>query len=196
VPIQVDLEERRAEIADATVRVAIREGLQAVTIRSVATELGASTTVITNYLPTRTALLVNALQQIEMTWLDELEACLGGDDPQEALRRALRVAVDWDAEVLLRSQFWIAVLAAPNRDAEVERHLVDSTAALRGLFLKLVDRCFQTDEGGRAGATAAADMLLLVAQGAFVSIVETPEEWSRERLMPAADAAVAAILAG
>ena len=42
MPIQVDLTERRAAIADATVRVAARKGLQAVTIRSVAAELGAS----------------------------------------------------------------------------------------------------------------------------------------------------------
>jgi AcrR family transcriptional regulator len=190
VPIQVDSTKRRAAIAEATVQVAAREGLQAVTIRSVAAELGASTTVITNYLPTRTALLVNALQQIESTWLEELEAEAAGDDATGALRRAMRVAVDWDADELLRFQFWIAVLAAPNRDAEVERHLVDSTAAMRELFSKLVDRC------GHPQATIAADMLVLVAQGAFVSIVETPQEWSRERLMETADAAVDAVLVG
>lgn len=188
MPIQVDLAERRAAIADATVRVATREGLQAVTIRSVAAELGASTTVITNYLPTRTALLVNALQQIESKWLEELESGLGGDSPEDALRRAMRLAVDWDADELLRLQFWIAVLAVPDRDAEVDRHLVDSTEAMRNLFSKLVDQC------GHPQATIAADMLVLVAQGAFVSIVETPEEWSRERMMQTADAAVDAVL--
>ncbi len=190
MPIQVDSAERRAAIADATVRVAAREGLQAVTIRSVAAELGASTTVITNYLPTRTALLVNALQQIESAWLDELQAAVAGDSARDALRRAMRVAVDWDADELLRFQFWIAVLAVPDRDAKVDRHLVDSTAAMRELFSKLVDQC------GHPQATAAADMLVLVAQGAFVSIVETPQEWSRERLMETADAAVDAVLAG
>lgn len=190
MPIQVDLAERRAAIADATVRVAAREGLQAVTIRSVATELGASTTIITNYLPTRTALLVNALQQIESTWIEELETEIIGDSAEGALRRAMRVAVDWDADELLRFQFWIAVLAAPNRDAEVDRHLVDSTTAMRDLFCDLVERC------GHPQATVAADMLVLMAQGAFVSIVETPQEWSRERLMETADAAVDAVLAG
>jgi len=190
VPIQVDSTERRAAIAEATVRVAAREGLQAVTIRSVAAELGASTTVITNYLPTRTALLVNALQQIESTWLEELQAEVTGGRAQDALRRAMRVAVDWDADELLRFQFWIAVLAVTNRDAEVDRHLVDSTAAMRELFSELVDRC------GHPQATIAADMLVLVAQGAFVSIVETPQEWSRERLMETADAAVDAVLVG
>lgn len=190
MPIQVDLTERRAAIADATVGVAARDGLPAVTIRSIAAELGASTTVITNYLPTRTALLVNALQQIESKWLDELEAELAGAGGAAALRRAMRVAVDWDSDELLRFQFWIAVLASPNRDAEVDQHLVDSTTAMRDLFSDLVDRC------GHPRATVAADMLVLVARGAFVSIVETPREWSRERLMETADAAVEAVLAG
>ncbi len=190
MPIQVDLAERRAAVADATVRVAARDGLQAVTIRSVATELSASTTFITNYVPTRTALLVNALQQVESTWLEELEAQLVGDEPRQALRRAMRVAVDWDADELLRFQFWIAVLAVPHRDAEVDRHLVESTTAMRDLFTKLVDEC------GHSQPKIAADVLILVAQGAFVSIVETPEQWSRERLAVTADAAVDAVLAG
>ena len=190
MPIQVDLAERRAAIADATVRVAAGQGLQAVTIRSIAAELGASTTVITNYLPTRTALLVNALQQIESTWLEELEAELADESAEDALRRAMRVAVDWDADELLRLQFWIAVLAIPDRDAEVDRHLVESTTAMRDLFTRLLDRC------GQPGATVAADMLVLVAQGAFVSIVETPQEWSRQRLMETADGVVDAVLAG
>jgi len=190
VPIQVDLTERRAAIADATIRVATREGLQAVTIRAIAADLGASTTVITNYLPTRTALLVNALQQIETRWLEELEAHLVGASPQAALRRAMRVAVDWDADEVLRLQFWIAVMAVPNRDSEVDRHLIDSTTAMRELFCKLVGQC------GHPQATVAADMLVLVAQGAFVSIVETPGEWSRERMMITADAVVDAVLAG
>ena len=102
----------------------------------------------------------------------------------------MRVAVDWDADELLRLQFWIAVLAVPNRDADVDQHLVDSTTAMRDLFSDLVDRC------GHPRATVAADMLVLVARGAFVSIVETPREWSRERLMETADAAVEAVLAG
>jgi AcrR family transcriptional regulator len=190
VPIQVDLAQRRAAIAEATVRVAARGGLQEVTIRSVAAELDASTTTITNYLPTRTALLVNALQQIESLWLEELESELVDDDAEAALRNAMRSAVDWDEDELLRSQFWVAVLAVPQRDAEVERHLIESTTAIRALFSKLVAQC------GHSDPDVAADMLVLVAQGAFVSIVETPDQWSRHRLMATADAAVDAILAG
>lgn len=189
MPIQVDLDSRRAEIAAATVQVAARDGLRAVTIRSVAAELGASTTFITNYLPTRPALLVNALRQIEGEWLAELEGELVGAEAAQSLRRAMRSAVQWDEEELLRSHFWVAVLAIPHRDLEVEMHLDESTAAVRAVFTKLVDQC------GHPDPELAADLLLLVAQGAFVSIVETPDAWSNDRLRRAADAAVDAVLA-
>lgn len=189
MPIHVDLDVRRAEIAAATLRVAASRGLQAVTLRSVAGELGSSTTFITNYLPTRPALLANALRQIESEWLAELESELVGDHPREALRRAMRSAVAWDDEELLRSQFWIAVLAVPQRDAQVSSHLIESTAAVRAVFAKLVDQC------GHPAPEAAADLLVLVAQGAFVSIVETPQQWDNQKLQAAADEAVDAVLA-
>lgn len=188
MPIQVDLEARRAEIAAATLRVADRDGLRGVTIRSVASELNASTTFITNYLPTRPALLVNALRHIEERWLGELESELSGSDPATALRAAMRSAVQWDEEELLRSHFWIAVLAVPNRDDELQGYLNESTAAFKFVFTKLVDQCGHGDPAG------AADHLLLIAQGAFVSIVETPQEWTNERLVAIADSAVDTIL--
>ena len=137
--------ERRRAIAAATLRVAARDGLRAVTIRSVARQLGASTTFITNYLPTRSALLVNALQQIDEEWLAELEGELLGGDPAAGLRRAVRSAVEWDAEELLRSQFWVAVLAVPNRDSDIDQHLVESTSAIRTVFSKLADQCGHPD---------------------------------------------------
>ncbi len=189
MPIRVDLEARRGEIAVATLAVAARDSLSGVTIRSVANELGASTTFITNYLQTRSAVLVNALRHIESSWLNELEAELVGSEPGESLRQAMRSAVRWDDEELLRAHFWIAVLAVPHRDEEVQRHLDESNEAFMAVFTKLVDRC------GHPEPAAAADRLLLMAQGALVSIVETPHEWTNERLVSIADSAVAAVLA-
>lgn len=189
MPIQVDLDQRRSAIAHATLKVAGRDGIRRVTIRAVAAELDASTTFITNYLPTRTALLINALHEIEREWLAELEPELSDADPAAGLRRAMRSAVEWDSEELLRCQFWVAVLAVPDRNADVDRHLMDSTSAVREIFAELADRC------GHPDPETAADVLMLVAQGSFVSIVETPDLWNQARLLAAADAAVDAVLA-
>lgn len=189
MPIQVDVDARAARIAEATVNVAAENGLSGVTIRAVAAALEASTTFITNYLPTRTALLVNALRQIESEWLAELEDELTGEDPATSLRRAMRSAVDWDDAERLRAQFWVAVLAVADRGPDVGRHLEESAQAVQAVLTKLVDQCGHPDPEG------AATFLYLVAQGTFISIVETPGLWSEEKLIGAVDRAVDAVLA-
>lgn len=189
MPIQVDVEQRRADIAEATFRVAARNGLGGVTLRSVAAELGASTTAITNYLPTRVDLLVNAVDRLGDEWRAELEEVLAVADGEEALREIMRRAVSWDADELLRCQFWVAVLATPQRSADLDHHLMDSEQAIRDLIEKVVEQC----DVARPGE--AADVLYLFAQGVFGSIVEAPRVWTVERLRAAADRVVSAVLA-
>lgn len=182
MPIQVDVGRRRVDIAEATLRVAAREGLGGVTIRSVAAELGASTTVITNYLPTRADLLANAMELLADEWIGELDTVSADLDPGEALVEVMCEAVSWDEQERIRNQFWVAVLSEPNRPAAVAEQLRAESDAVRDRLAKLVEQCGHPDPG------AAADLLFLFAQGAFVSMVETPSRWTPERLRNAARA--------
>jgi AcrR family transcriptional regulator len=186
MPIQVDVTRRRADVAEATFRVAARDGLAAVTLRSVAAEMGVSTTTITNYLPTRADLLINAMDRMTEEWLAELDAARAGRQPHEALRAVMREAVSWDQDELVRSQFWVAVLAT--QSPQVRRRVGDVEDAVREVLAKLVDEC------GHPGPEAAADQLFLFAQGVFASIVEAPGRWAPDRLRAAADAAVDGVL--
>lgn len=186
MPIQVDVTQRRADVADATFRVAARDGLAAVTLRSVAAEMDVSTTTITNYLPTRADLLLNAVDRMTDEWLDELEAARTGRSPDDALRAVMREAVGWDQEELVRSQFWVAVLAT--QSPQVRRQVGEVEDAVREVLAKLVEEC------GHPRAAAAADQLFLFAQGSFASIVEAPGRWTPDRLRAAADAAVDGVL--
>lgn len=187
MPIQVDVTQRRAEVAEATFRVAARGGLAAVTLRSVAAEMGVSTTAITNYLPTRADLLINAVDRMTDEWLAELEAVRAARPPAEALRSVMREAVAWDQDELVRSQFWVAVLAT--QTPQIRSQVGEVEDAVREVLAKLVDEC------GHPNAAAAADQLFLFAQGAFASIVEAPDGWTPERLQAAADVAVDGVLA-
>jgi AcrR family transcriptional regulator len=186
VPIQVDVAKRRADVAEATFRVAARDGLAVVTLRSVAAEMGVSTTTITNYLPTRADLLINAVDAMTDEWLAELEAARAGRRPEDALRAVMQEAVSWDQDELVRSQFWVAVLAT--QSPQIRHQVGEVEDAVREVLAKLVDEC------GHPAAEAAADQLFLFAQGAFASIVEAPGRWSPERLRAAADAAVDGVL--
>lgn len=186
MPIQVDVTRRRADVANATFRVAARDGLAAVTLRSVAAEMGVSTTTITNYLPTRVDLLINAMDRMTDEWLAELEVAQTGRRPVAALRAVMREAIAWDQEELVRSQFWVAVLAT--QSPQVRRRVGEVEDAVREVLVKLVDEC------GHPQPEAAADQLFLFAQGASASIVEAPDRWPPDRLRLAADLAVDGVL--
>ncbi len=188
MPIQVDVAQRRRTIAEATFAVAARGGIQAVTLRSVAQEMGTSTTAITNYLPTRADLLVNAVDEMGREWLEELEAIRGETRGVTALRRLMRAAVTWDADEYLRCAFWVTLLAEKGRDERIDAHLAAASDQVRTVIEEVVA------EAGHPRPAVAADLLFLLAQGVFVSIVESPAAWPPPRVVAAADLAVDAVL--
>jgi AcrR family transcriptional regulator len=61
VPKRVDHDQRRAEIADALLRIAATRGLQAVTFREVAAEAGVSVRLVQYYFGTKAELLARAM---------------------------------------------------------------------------------------------------------------------------------------
>jgi len=180
MPIQVDVGQRKRDIAEATFRVAATSGLAGVTLRSVAAELGASTTVITNYLPTRAALLVNAVDLLGDEWVQELEK-IRAESGDDVVHRAMAASVAWDDAEQMRCQFWVDLLTAPGRSGEVDDHLRDTAKRVRSIFEDILS------DLGRPAASAESDVLFLMAQGVFVSIVEDPEAWPPKRVTAAAN---------
>lgn len=65
MPRTTDHDQRRAEIADALIRVAGRDGLHAVSMRSVAAEAGVSLRLVQYYYQSKAQLLHGALQRLE-----------------------------------------------------------------------------------------------------------------------------------
>ncbi|KXP12462.1 TetR family transcriptional regulator [Tsukamurella pulmonis] len=65
MPRTVDHDERRAELSDALARVAARDGLHAVSMRSVAAEAGVSLRLVQYYFTSKQQMLVGALRRLE-----------------------------------------------------------------------------------------------------------------------------------
>jgi len=65
VPQHVDRDERKAQIAEGLIRVAAREGLHGVTMRSVAAEAGVSLRLVQYYFQTKAQLMHDALEHLE-----------------------------------------------------------------------------------------------------------------------------------
>ncbi|MEV3861562.1 TetR/AcrR family transcriptional regulator [Streptomyces sp. NPDC050095] len=176
MPIEVDEARRLDEIADATIQVARERGVRSVTIRAVAQRLGGSTAMVTNYVPSRAALMINAMRRAEAGWDREMAEELAGVEGEERLRGAVRwmCTTQQNDEVLRRLMMEIAS-AGPGAGAEVEALLRETSRRSHEELGALAA------EGGLSGGELVGDMLHLLMRGYWLATLEDPERWTAER---------------
>lgn len=100
MPRTADHAERRAQIADALVRVAGRDGLHAVTMRSVAAEADVSLRLVQYYFHNKAQLLIGALQHLEQKshqrWAQRLAGLPDPPPPRAVIETFLLEALPTD----------------------------------------------------------------------------------------------------
>lgn len=100
MPRTVDHEQRRAHLAESLVRVAAREGLHAVTMRSVAAEAGVSLRLVQYYFHSKAELLHGALAHLERQshrrWADRLAGLPNTPTAREFVEAFLAEALPTD----------------------------------------------------------------------------------------------------
>ncbi|MBS1888522.1 MAG: TetR/AcrR family transcriptional regulator [Actinobacteria bacterium] len=189
MPIEVDVDERLDELAVETLKVVQRDGLAALTIRAVAQEVGRSTTVVTNYLPSRAALVLNAFRHGRREWERELDAAVAGLSGPDRLRRTLEWWASTEPLDGALRHLWLEILLTASEDAEFAELIAQISAEDRGRVSEVL---------GAAGVAVDAivvDALMLVLRGFWLSATEDPEEWNPERGLHAFTAVAEALLA-
>ena len=177
MPIEIEPKVRLAQIAEATMAVAEKRGADGVTIRAVAEEMGGSTTLVTNYIPSRTLLIHNAVEYALDGWREDLDRELEGVAPEDALRRlALWSTGTEDHDTTLR-QLFIELLARAKDDAGLDALREDSEEH-RGQFHAAAQAA------GIPDPAFAADLLYLITRGFYFAAVEQPGTWTSERVQP------------
>jgi AcrR family transcriptional regulator len=188
MPKIVDHAQRRRELADAAWRVAVRAGLDDLTLRAVATEAGVSTGVLAHYFADKEALIVHALH----TAIDRLTAryteqvaTLG---PWETLRAALAEVLLLDderrAEWRTWLNFWDLALTSPVLAAEQNRWYT----GWRDYLAALVRRCQQA--GTIAPARDPADeaiMAIAFVDGLCLQAAFDPGQFTAARQLALLD---------
>ncbi|MFB4310991.1 TetR/AcrR family transcriptional regulator [Actinomadura sp. GTD37] len=116
MPRTADHDARRAQIIDGLVRAAARDGLHAVTMRSVAAEAGVSLRLVQYYFESKARLMNAALERLERQSRERWAARLAGLDdpsPRETVEALLAEALPTDPESRAFHQVWTsyAVLA-------------------------------------------------------------------------------------
>lgn len=186
MPIDVDEVQRRKAIAEATLAVAARDGARAVTIRAVSKELGGSTAMVTNYVPTRIALITNAVRAAEARWRADLESHLGDLTGANRLRATVEWHLSTEPEDLLLRTLWVEMLSTDYADITgVDR---DEPRESRSGFFE------ESVTAGVPDAGLAADILSLLTRGYYVSTIEEPAYWTAERAGRVASAIVDALI--
>jgi len=186
MPKVVNVEARRREIGAAVLRLLQRRGVEAVSVRTVATEAGCSAGAVQSYFPTRRQLLDQALEQSTAARVARLEAVDPDGPPRAVLRAYLLAYLPLDAERRAGALVWSAFAsyaAYDARTAEKSRAIdADIRAALAG---------FIADRGrGALDPDVAADLLLAALDGATLRLLYGA---APEPLLAALDAALDAV---
>ncbi|WP_055523902.1 TetR/AcrR family transcriptional regulator [Streptomyces graminilatus] len=177
MPIEVDEVRRRNEIAAATLQVARESGVRSVTIRAVAARLGGSTTMVTNYISSRSALMLNAIRCAEEEWeRDQTEALDGLAGPERLRSFAQWMCTTERDDVVLRRLLMEVVgeASADGEETAVER---DLRAMSRKHRKEIHDSAV---EAGLPDAELSADVLHLLLRGYWLSVLEDPQTWTSE----------------
>lgn len=176
MPREVNADQRLAAIADATVRVARTSGAQAVTIRSVARELGGSTTLVTNYLPTRAALIANALDRAQDRWRVEREEVGATADGADQLTTLLEATLTSNADDPVLRTLILEIVANASVEPELGANLRRESAVFQD---ELVDAA---SASGYENPRRVAELLYLLLRGATIATVEDPAHWNDAHL--------------
>jgi AcrR family transcriptional regulator len=188
MPIDVDEPQRLREIAAATVRVARDGGPRSVTIRAVAKEMGGSTAVITNYLPSRGALMFNAFKLHDQLWQEDLDRHIHGLTGIPRLRALTEWHCTNDATDDVLRRLWIEMLSVIQT---LPGDLVEASHnQSRRAYAEIANATADAEL-----PNAAADMLFLIIRGFFVASIEDPVSWPPERAAATALRAVDLLLA-
>ena len=165
MPKKVDHRARRTLIADALMRVAAEQGLEAVSLRHVAAAAGVSAGLVQHYFRTKDEMMAFALavvrdrNQVRVT---EAVGRLGADPPPRLLLRTLIAALlPLDDESRADGRVALAFLAYTAVRPAAARELRDDTAQLVGFLAGLLP-------GPDAAADAAGLLALMEGLGVYL----------------------------
>ncbi|MEV5827703.1 TetR family transcriptional regulator C-terminal domain-containing protein [Spirillospora sp. NPDC052242] len=143
MPRSVDREARRRDVADALFRIAARQGLGGVSMRTVAAEAGFSLGAVQRYFTTKEQMLRFAFDQAvaaARARMARVPGGTGGDSVPELLRRALLAFLPADERGLAEARIWAAFYAEavvrPSFAEALDEIDAEARANLRAAFAR------------------------------------------------------------
>ncbi|WP_433889591.1 TetR/AcrR family transcriptional regulator [Streptomyces sp. CA-111067] len=178
MPKVVDHEGRRAELAVALWRVALRDGFDAVTVRSVAEEADWSAGALRHYFPDKTEMVLFAVDFVVASVRERIGRAnaAAGDLTPRFVQDHLEQLLPLDAERRLESEAWFALVVLAHRDPAAARRRAEVDDLIRGSVQSAVAALQELGElgAGRAPAAEAARLHALL-DGLVLQLLARPE---------------------
>lgn len=175
MPAEIDRDERLDAIAKATLEITREHGARAATVRAVGARLGGSTTLVTKYLPSRPALLANAVRYVNANWSDDLAGALAERNGEDQLRALANWSLNTTGYDDVIRRLWIDALASGERSTGGTDLPREQARAEHDQIRATVTQALGEEAGW------LADTLFLAFRGYYLSSIEDPENWPPER---------------
>ncbi len=190
MPKVVDHDERRRAIAGALWRVVDRDGVTAVTMRSVARESGWSTGVVAHYFADMDELTAHSFRLVQERMAQRANrAYRRAADPREGVRAALAQALPLDTPRRREAAVWFGHL-------DRARHRPAVATVVRHHYERWRDELATQVEAawpGIADASALADELIAVVDGLAVRALTAPRAPGRTAQLRLLDSALSRV---
>lgn len=181
----------RTALLDAVVGIAAERGLDAASVREVATAAGVSIGAVQHHFPTKDDLLLAAFLHVS----DAFAARWAGLDlaaaPREAIRRAMAELLPLDDVRATEARVWLAFAARAAVAPRLAEAYAQGLAELRGALEEGLRRARAAGALRSAAAPDKAALLLsALVDGLAVQAVATPAPVSSDAMLGALDLAL------
>jgi AcrR family transcriptional regulator len=188
MPRQVDPVERRRQITSAAINILAAGGASALTLKSLAEELGGSITLVTHFFSSREDIFTAIVDDLANGFDAELEALEKGADAHGRLRILLEWMIPLAAEDVDQESGRIALISQRHTHQGIDHFFSVMESRVRGLLRSHLEPLVAESE-----LPLYVDYLRALTNGLVLSSVEHPEIWTRERLVAVLDTSTRAL---
>jgi AcrR family transcriptional regulator len=182
MPAAVDHDVRRREVAEAVWRVLATTGFAGLSLRAVATEMGATTGLLTHYFASKRELVEHALDVVHQRTAPRMEAAGAGAVGLDGLRARLRAVLVDGEDATVLSKVWVGFWDLALADARLGLEEAARYERWRDRLRPLVAEAVGAGElaAGRDPETVV-DVLTAFTHGLVVQALFDPERFPVER---------------
>lgn len=133
MPRTIDQEQRRTEIAEAVWRLIVRDGVSAVSLRTVAAEAGIVLGSLRHSFPAKADLLAYSMELVHARATERVRAHSNLSDPRELVRAMLAEVLPLDAQRLVEMRVNLALMVESPAHPRLGRQTLLAQQAVAGL---------------------------------------------------------------